>query len=129
MTALIGIGNAQLKVIGLNPQRISRTSETRLPARPTFTGMDYQKTGQGERSGRLEVLTLPLVFGGLDALGWLESHHLAQDTIPYFRMEANYLGKALGDVVIREFYVDEDRFHPFTGIGRKLEAELGLVFV
>jgi hypothetical protein len=129
MSTLISVGAAPLRLIGLNPQRLSHQSETRLPGRATFTGMDYQATGRGERLARIEVLTLPHIFGGLDALGWLEAHHLNQDRITYFRLEANYLGRLMGLVVIRELYVDEERLHPFTGRGRMLTAELGLVFV
>jgi hypothetical protein len=129
MSALISIGAAQLKLIGLNPQRLSDQSETRLPGRATFTGMDYQATGRGEHSSRIEVMTLPHILGGLDALGWLQNHHRRQDRITYFRLEANYLGRLLGQVVIRDLYVDEERLHPFTGRGRMLTAEVGLVFV
>ena len=129
MSTLVSIGSAQLKVIGLNPQRLSEQSEARFPGRPTFTGMDYQKTGVGERSTRLEVLTLPHILGGLDALGWLETQHRQQLTVPFFRLEANYLGRLLGSVVIRDVLVDEERLHPFTGRGRMLTAEVGLVFV
>ncbi|WP_319775482.1 hypothetical protein [Breoghania sp.] len=129
MNVLISVGAAQLRYIGLNPQRLSEESETRLPARATFTGMDYQRTGRGERTTRLEVLTLPHILGGLDALGWLQLHHQQQDIVNYFRMGANYLGSLAGRVVIRELYIDEERLHPFTGRGRILTAELGLVFV
>jgi hypothetical protein len=129
MSTLVSLGRAQLRTIGLNPQRLSSQSETRLPGRATFKGMDYQATGQGERSTRLEVMTVPHILGGLDALGWLEAHHLAQDVVPYFRLEANFLGRLVGEVVIRDITVDEERLHPFTGIGRILTAELGLVFV
>ena len=129
MTTLISIGRAQLRLIGLNPQRVSEESETRLPGRATFSGMDYQKTGRGEHATRLEVLTLPHILGGLDALGWLQRHHRQQDTVTYFRLGSNYLGSLQGNVVIRELYVDEERFHPFTGRGRTLNAEIGLVYV
>ncbi|KZM49442.1 hypothetical protein [Labrenzia sp. OB1] len=129
MTSLVSIGAAQLKVIGLNPQHVSQASETRVPGRATFTGMDYQLTGIGERSARLEVLTLPFVFGGMDALGWLQTQHTAQLPVLYLRLGANLAADNLGLVVIRELYMDEDRFHPFTGRGRSLNAEIGLVFV
>lgn len=129
MSALVSIGGAQLRVIGLNPQHVSRSSETRLPGRATFTGMDYQKTGRGPREVYLEAMTVPHLLGGLDALGLLQAHHDRQDTVRYIRLERNYLGRNLGDVVIRELHVDEDHFHPFTGIGRTVNVEISLVFV
>lgn len=130
MTAsLVSIGAAHLKVIGLNPQHVSLSSESRVPGRATFTGMDYQLTGIGERSVRLEVMTLPFIFGGMDALGWLQAQHLAQTPALYLRLGKNFLADNLGLVVIRELYIDEDRFHPFTGRGRTLNAEVGLVFM
>ncbi|QFS97548.1 hypothetical protein FIV06_08955 [Labrenzia sp. THAF191b] len=129
MSSLVSIGAAQLKVIGLNPQNVSLSSEARVPGRATYTGMDYQLTGIGERSARLEVLTLPFVFGGMDALGWLQAQHLSQLPVLYLRLGANLAADNLGLVVIRELYIDEDRFHPFTGRGRTLNAEIGLLFV
>lgn len=129
MSALISVGSAMLKVVGLNPQNVSRSSELLLPGRATFKGMDYQKTGTGERTARLEVLTVPRIFGGLDALGWLQAHHDRQDTVRYIRLESYLLGRNMGNVVVREFHTDEERLHPFTGIGRILTAEIGLVFV
>lgn len=129
MTSLISLGAAQLKVVGLNPQFVSFSSESRVPGRATFRGMDYQLTGMGEQSVRLEVLTLPQVFGGMDALGWLQAQHRTQLPVLYLRLGANFAADNLGLVVIRELYVDEDRFHPFTGRGRTINAEIGLLFV
>lgn len=97
MSTIIRLGNAQLRVIGLNPQRLSDESETRLPGHATFLGMAYQKTGTGEHSITLEVMTVPHILGGLDALGWLRAHHKAQDTVNYWRMET---GGALPPVIM-----------------------------
>lgn len=129
MSTIISIGKARLKVVGLNPQRLTEQSEARLPAHPTFKGMDYQKTGMGERTVRHEVMTVPHILGGLDAMGWLRAQHEAQTTVNYWRLGSNFLGTRAGSVQVRELTSDEERFHPFTGIGRILRAEIGLVFV
>ena len=129
MTSLISVGRAQLKVIGLNPQRVSRSSESRVPGKPTFNGMDYQRTGMGERTTLIEAITFPLVTGGMDALGHIDSHHHKQDVVSFFRLGANYLGIRVGAVVVRSLYIDEDRFHPFTGVGRSVLVEAELLHV
>lgn len=129
MSTIIRLGNAQLRVIGLNPQRLSDESETRLPGHATFLGMAYQKTGTGEHSITLEVMTVPHILGGLDALGWLRAHHKAQDTVNYWRMENHYSGRREGEGVITTLFSEEERFHPFNGYGRMLNAEIGLIIV
>ncbi|OJJ09111.1 hypothetical protein BKI51_21785 [Alphaproteobacteria bacterium AO1-B] len=129
MSTLISIGNARLKVIGLNPQRLTDQGEARFPGHPTFKGMHYQKTGLGEQTRRLEIMTVPHILGGLDALGWLLQHFKNQDEVTYFRLAANLAGHLEGSVVIRDHSIDEDRIHPWSGRGRILTAEIGLLFV
>ena len=129
MTSFIGVGRAQLKVIGLNPQRISRSSESRVPGKATFNGMHYQPTGMGERTTLIEAITFPIVMGGMDALGHLESHHISQQEVSYFRLGANFLGVRVGAVIARSLYIDEDRPHPFTGVGRSVLVEAELLHV
>lgn len=51
MSTLISIGNARLKVIGLNPQRLTDQGEARFPGHPTFKGMHYQKRAWGNKPG------------------------------------------------------------------------------
>lgn len=129
MTALISVGGAVLRTIGLNPQSVTESSEARAPGKATFFGMDYQLTGRGERTISLEVETWPLVVGGLDALGWLIGHHQNQDVVPVIRLGANYLGRVEGAVVIRSYEIEEGRIHPFTGVGRRVGATVELLHV
>ncbi|WP_020185964.1 hypothetical protein [Methylopila sp. 73B] len=129
MTALLSIGGAVLRTIGLNPQRVATSSEGRVPGRPTFGGMDYQLTGLDERATSIEAETMPFIVGGLDALGWLELHHQRQDAVPYIRLQANFLGVVAGNVIIRSLDVEEGRFHPFTGVGRQVTATIELLHV
>jgi phage tail protein len=124
---LISVGKARLKVFGLNPQAVSTSSENRAPGRPTFQGMDYQLTGMGEKVTSVEAVTFPQVTGGLDCLGWLISHHEKQDAVNLIRLGPNYLGSVGGLVCIRNLDYDEDRFHPFTGVGRKVEVAFEMV--
>lgn len=128
-TSLVGVGSAVLRVIGLNPQRITTRSESRVPGHPTWEGMDYQATGLGEKATAIEAVTYPLVIGGLDALAWLQRHHEAQDQVNYIRLQSRFLGAVQGSVVIRNLFVDENHLHPFTGVGRKVGVELDLVHV
>lgn len=128
-TSLAAIGNAQLKVIGLNPQGFSRASESRVPGKATFTGMDYQRTGMGEKVTTVDALTFPQVIGGMDAVAWLIRHHEGQDAVPFIRLGSNYLGEVIGLVVVRNLSIDEDRLHPFTGVGRKVEVSAELLHV
>jgi phage protein U len=123
----IAIGKARLKTFGLNAQGISRSSEARVPGRPTFKGMDYQLTGLGERITQIEAITYPLVTGGLDMIGWLINQHERQDVVNYIRLGSAYLGRNNGSVTIRSLEYDEDQLHPFTGIGRKVEVSFELV--
>ena len=129
MMELVTIGRAQLKVIGLNPQRIGTESEARVPGIATWVGMDYQKTGLGEARTRFEAVTWPHVVGGLDAVAWLQRHHEGEETVNYIRLYGQYLGRMLGQVRIRHLVLDETHLHPFTGIGRKIGVELDLVYV
>ena len=106
---------------------MSSTSEARIPGHATFKGMDYQLTGMGEKVTTIEAVTHPKVFGGLDSLGWIIHHHERQDVVNYIRLGANFLGTMGGLVGIRNLDYDEDRFHPFTGVGRKLEVVFEMV--
>lgn len=113
--------------MGLNPQTVSTTSETRMPGRATFKGMDYQMTGKGEKVITIEAITYPMVTGGLDCLGWLIKHHDAQDAVNYIRLGKNYLGSVQGLYGVRNLDYDEDHIHPFTGVGRKVEVSFELL--
>lgn len=127
--ALISIGGAVLYTIGLNPQRISASSEARFPAHPTPSGLSYQKTGIGERSLTIEATTMPHVFGGMDAYGILEAHHLSQNTVPFIRLQRNYKGLSGGLCVIQTLETDEEKLHPFDGIGRQIDVSIGLLLL
>lgn len=129
MSGLIAIGAAVLKIVGLNPQRVTNSIEARAPGRATFGGMDYQLTGVGDEVTTLEVETVPHVMGGLDAWGWIRLHLEEQDVVPLIRLSANYLGSVDGMVTIRSAESDEDRFHPFTGVGRKFRGTVELLHV
>ncbi|WP_279480230.1 hypothetical protein [Aureimonas sp. SK2] len=127
MDVLAQIGRAQLRVIGLNPQRLSTESEARFPGAPTWDGMDYQVTGRGEKRHLIEARTAPHVFGGLDALDWLRRHHEALEPVEYMRLGANYAAKRIGRVGIRNLFVEEVKAHPLDGVGRIVSVELDLV--
>ena len=129
MSALIAVGAAVLRVIGLTPQTIVTASEARAPGRATFGGMDYQLTGLDEATTTIEAETVPHVVGGLDALEWLWLHHRAQDVVNLIRLQANYLGRIDGGVVVRTLEVEEDRLHPFTGVGRRVRVTVELLHV
>lgn len=129
MRSLAAIGAAQLKVIGLNPQGFGRASESRVPGKPTFQGIDYQLTGMGEKVTTIEAVTHPHVIGGMDAVGWIIRLHEAQVPSPFIRLGPNYLGEMMGLVIIRNLSIDEDRLHPFTGIGRRVDLSAELLHV
>ncbi|HEX2020265.1 MAG TPA: hypothetical protein VGO17_15125 [Aurantimonas sp.] len=129
LQTVASIGRAQLRVIGLNPQRIAVESESRVTGAPTWKGMDYQLTGRGEKRTQIEARTAPHVFGGLDALGWLIRHHQAQDVVNYIRLGSNFAATLSGAVVIRTLFYDESKLHPFDGVGRIVEVEIDLVHV
>ena len=124
---LISIGGAVLHVIGLNPQRLSFTSEARFPAHPTPSGMSYQKTGLGPQTLTIEAKTFPHVTGGLDAYALRKVHHEMQSIVPYLRLRGNYLGQASGLVGIETLDTDEERLHPFDGVGREVDVTVGLI--
>ena len=126
---LFSVGQAVLYRVGLNPQRLTTMSEARIPAAPTWGGMDYQPTGLGEAHTRIEALTYPHVIGGLDSLAILQQHHEAQDVVAYIRLGVSFLGRMMGQVRIRNLVVDETRLHPIDGIGRKVAVEIDLVYV
>lgn len=127
--ALISIGGAALRTIGLNPQRLSGSSEARFPAHPIPAGLAYQKTGLGEQSLHIEATTLPHVTGGLDAFAILKAHHQAQNAVPLIRLKGNYLGQSSGLCVIQTLEYDEERLHPFDGVGRKIDVSIGLLIL
>lgn len=127
--ALIAIGGAVLKVIGLNPQHIAGHSEGRVVGKPTFAGMDYQLTGLGERITSINVMTYPHVIGGMDCYAILRAQHEAQAAVNLIRLGRNYAATLEGLVVIRTLESDETQIHPFTGIGRRVEASIELVHV
>lgn len=127
--ALLSIGGAILYTIGLNPQRLSYSSEARFPAHATPGGLAYQKTGAGPELMTIEAKTLPHVFGGLDAYAILKAHHRSQATVPFIRLRGNYLGEASGLCVIETLDADEERLHPFDGIGREVEVTIGLIML
>lgn len=124
---LISIGGAVLHVIGLNPQRLSFSSEARFPAHPTPSGMSYQKTGLGPQALTIEAKTFPHVTGGLDAYALLKVHHELQSIVPYLRLRGNYFGQASGMVGIETLDTDEERLHPFDGVGREVDVTVGLI--
>lgn len=127
--ALIAIGGAILYTIGLNPQRLSSSSEARFPAHAIPAGMSYQKTGLGERTLHIEATTMPHVFGGMDAFAILTAHHQAQNTIPLIRLKGNYFGQSSGLCVIQTLETDEEKLHPFDGIGRQIDISIGLIML
>ncbi|MCB5203951.1 phage tail protein [Neorhizobium sp. T786] len=127
--ALLSIGGAILYTIGLNPQRLSYSSEARFPAHAVPGGLVYQKTGLGPELLTIEAKTLPHVFGGLDAYAILKAHHKTQATIPLIRLRGNYLGEASGLCVIEALDADEERLHPFDGIGRQVDVTIGLILL
>lgn len=129
MTVLAAIGPAKFKYVGLAPERFSAESESRVPGKPTFRGMDYQKTGIGEQTVVIEARTVPHVFGGLDSVAWLRHLHETQATANYIRLGANYQGEFAGEVVIRNLAIDEGRLHPKTKIGREVSVEIEILYV
>lgn len=126
---LAAVGRAQLRVIGLNPQRLVTESEARFPGAPTWRGMDYQPTGLGERRFAIEARTAPHIFGGLDALDLLRAYHEAQSPQSYIRLGRSFAARRVGLVVIRNLAVTETHLHPADGMGRIVDVELDLIQV
>lgn len=129
MSDFLSIGGAKLRLIGLRPTRISKRSEVRVPGTPTFSSVEYQDTGIGERVTTIEAMTVPHVFGGMDAVALLEGHHLARRTINFIRMGANFLAANQGLVVIRTLDMDEESLHPADGVGREVSVTIELLHV
>ncbi len=127
--ALLSIGGAVLYTIGLNPQRISSSSEARFPAHAIPGGIAYQKTGLGEHSVSIDATTYPHVTGGLDAWAILTAHHLMQSVVPLIRLQGNYRGLTPGLCVIQTLEADEERLHPFDGVGRQIDVTIGLLML
>lgn len=129
MMSLVSIGGAVLKVVGLNPVRLGQRSESRVPVKPTFEGVDHQLTGMGEERLRLQFLTAPLIMDGLDVLELLRLLHREQAVVPWLRLGAAYAATVEGMVVIQSLDVDEERLHPFTGVARIVHGECEMVVV
>ncbi|MCY1705469.1 phage tail protein [Pannonibacter sp. SL95] len=127
--ALFSIGSAILYTVGLNPQRLSYASDARFPAHPVQGGIAYQITGAGQERLTIEAVTFPHVVGGLDALALLKGYHRAQSIVPYVRLRGNYLGESGGMVAIETLDYDEERLHPFDGVGRQIDVSLGLLLL
>ena len=127
--ALLSIGGAILYTIGLNPQRISTASEARFPAHAVPSGLHYQKTGLGERSVTIEATTWPHVTGGMDAWAILDAHHKMQATVPLIRLSGQYRGLSSGLCVIQTLEADEEKLHPFDGVGRQIDVAIGLIMM
>lgn len=127
--ALISIGGAILYTIGLNPQRISLSSTGRFPVHPVQSGVRIQKTGLDAQRVTIEAKTFPHVVGGLDAYAILKGYHEAQATVPYVRLRGNYLGEAGGLCAIETLDTDEERLHPFDGVGREVDVTVGLLLI
>lgn len=128
--ALLSIGGATLFTIGgLNPQRLSYASEARFPAHAIPAGLSYQKTGLGMQTMTVEAVTAPHVMGGMDAFAMLKAYHEMQATVPFIRMSGNFLGLANGLCVIETFEYDEEKLHPFDGIGRRIDVVLNLIML
>ena len=128
--ALIAIGGAVLYTVGgLNPQRVSFASEARFPGHAVPEGMIYQRTGLGMQTISIEAKTFPHVMGGLDAYAVLRAHHEAQAVVPFIRLRGNYLGQSSGLCVIETMEADEERLHPFDGVGRQVDVMLGLILM
>ena len=127
--ALVSIGGAILYTVGgLNPQRITTSSESRVPGHPVPAGLDYQLTGMGEKTTTLEARTMPHIIGGLDALAILQAHHESQAQVNYIRLHANYVASlSAGPVVIQALEADEEHMHPHDGVGRVVDVTLTLI--
>lgn len=128
--ALISIGGALLYTIGgLNPQRITSSSEARFPAHAIPGGLAYQATGLGERSVTIEAVTYPHVFGGMDAFARLQAMHRSQSVAPLIRLRGNFVGLSEGPCVIQTLEADEERLHPFDGVGRQIDVTITLIMM
>lgn len=127
--ALLSIGGAILYTVGLNPQRITYSSEARFPAHAVADGLRYQMTGAGAQTVTIEATTFPHVVGGLDSFAILKAHHRSQSVVPYIRLRGNYLGEADGLCVIETLDFDEERLHPFDGVGRQIDVTIGLILL
>lgn len=127
--ALISIGGAMLTTIGLSPQRLSYSSSARWPAHPVAAGLAYQKTGADAEHLTIEAETYPHVVGGLDAYAIIKAIHRSQAVVPLIRLRGNYLGEATGYCGIDTLDADEEKLHPFDGIGRKVQVTVGLIIL
>lgn len=127
--AQLSIGGAILYTIGLNPQRLGYSSSARFPAHPTQSGLSYQLAGPDAETMTIEAVTFPHVIGGLDAYAILKAYHRAQSIVPLIRMRGNYLGQSSGLCVIETLDADEERLHPFDGIGRQIDVTIGLIML
>lgn len=127
--ALLSIGGAMLMTVGLNPQRIALSSSARFPVHPVQAGVKIQSTGLDAQRITIEAVTFPHVTGGLDSYAMLKGFHEAQAVVPYIRLRGNYLGEAGGLAAIETLDADEERLHPFDGVGRQVSVSLGLLLI
>jgi len=117
MKPLISIGGAVLRAIGLSPQKITGRITGRAIVTPTWAGNDIQLTGADPQVTELEAVTLPQVFGGLDAVEVLALIARWNVAVPYIRLGGGYLGLVAAEVVVQEMEVIEERLAP-NGTGR-----------
>ncbi|MBB4066286.1 phage tail protein [Gellertiella hungarica] len=127
--ALLSIGGAILYTVGLNPQRIGYSSTTRFPVHSVQAGFRVQATGADPERIVIDAQTYPHVVGGMDAYAILKAHHRSQSVVPFIRLRGNYLGEAGGLCVIETLDTDEERLHPFDGVGRKVDVSVGLMLL
>ncbi|SON55832.1 hypothetical protein HDIA_2291 [Hartmannibacter diazotrophicus] len=128
MNALVAIGPAILRVIGMNPQRIASRETGRVIVTPTFGGNDIQLTGSDPKETSIDAETLPQTLGGTDAVTLLTAYQRLQTPVPFIRLSASFLGLvSTGSVIVKELEVDEERLHPRDGLGRIMRMRVTLV--
>lgn len=127
--ALVSVGGALLRTIGLSPQRITRSGLGRVVVTPTFGGNDIQLTGTEPDITTIEAMTVPQVTGGLDALSLLRLHKDMQNQVPLIRLSSNFLGVLGGTVVVTELESVEERLSPHGGVGRIMTVTVTLTHV
>jgi len=128
--ALVAIGGAVLRVIGLNPQSIETHGTGRAIVTPTLYGNDIQPTGVDPEETTIEALTMPQAFGGLDAYALLKIHKDMQTPVPYIRLGSNFLGNVLsGRVLVTDLTISEERISPIDGRGRQTKVTVTLLHI
>lgn len=127
MIPLCAIGDAQLEVIGLNPQSIDDKSKARWPVQEIFDSEPFiQPSGLGERTITLRLAARPHIMGGLDQYAILRQHFEAQDAVLYIRLGAGLVGDVLGEVGIASLSHAESKIAP-GGLGRRHEFDVELI--